>query len=136
MTEQLDKENSENPFFQLKNDNLNLVGIKFTNGYFLVISEKESLKLGTMAISLPITPIKDDRDSSKRISQPILDRRNLSTATIIGTRNELYTKALAERFVSITGKMIYLSVNFQENNEELFLEALKLIEKFLKEIEV
>jgi len=134
MTENLVEENSENPFFQLESDNLSLVGIKFTNGYFLVISEKESLKLGTTAISLPIHSFEQEVDSSKKTTKPIIDRKKLSTATIIGTRNELYTKALAERFVSLTGKMIYLSVNFQENNEELFLEAIKLIEKFQKEI--
>jgi hypothetical protein len=135
MTDQIEEKNNANPFFHLESENLSLVGIRFINGFFLVISEKESLKLGTMAISLPAFPKERIRESPSQSNQPIIDRKNLSTATVIGTRNELYTKALAERIVSITGEMTYLSVNFKENNEELFLEAIGLLDEFLKEIE-
>ena len=135
MEDQTKEKNIEEPYFQLESDNLCLVGIKFVNGFFLVISEKESLKLGTMAISLPTFPIERENETSKKSRRPIIDRKNLSTATVIGTRNELYTKALAEKIVSLTGEMVYLSVNFQENNEELFMEAIGLIDTYLKENE-
>jgi len=136
MEDQTKEKNIEEPYLQLESDNLCLVGIRFANGFFLVISEKESLKLGTMAISLPTFPKERENKSSKKSRQSIIDRKNLSTATVIGTRNELYTKALAEKIVSFTGEMVYLSVNFQENNEKLFLEAIGLIDKFLNENEM
>ena len=135
MEDQIKEKNIEEPYFQLESDKLCLVGIRFANGFFLVISEKESLKLGTMAISLPTFPIERENETSKKSRRPIIDRKNLSTATVIGTRNELYTKALAEKIVSLTGDMVYLSVNFQENNEELFLEAIGLIDTFLNKNE-
>jgi len=135
MEDQTKEKNIEEPYFQLESDNLCLVGIKFVNGFFLVISEKESLKLGTMAISLPTFPIERENETGRKSKRPIIDRKNLSTATVIGTRNELYTKALAEKIVSLTGEMVYLSVNFQENNEELFMEAIGLIDTFLNENE-
>ena len=135
MENQTKGKNIEEPYFQLESDNLCLVGIRFANGFFLVISERESLKLGTMAISLPTFPIERENETSKKSRRPIINRKNLSTATVIGTRNELYTKALAEKIVSLTGEMVYLSVNFQENNEELFLEAIGLIDVFLDENE-
>jgi hypothetical protein len=134
MTDKKEEDNN-NPFFLIEGENLDLVGIRFANGFFLVISEKESLKLGTMAISLPAYLKERESKSNKKIRQPIIDRKDLSTATVIGTRNELYTKALAERIVSLTGEMTYLSVNFQENNEELFLEAIALLDDLLKESE-
>lgn len=135
MADQIEEKNNENPFFYLEGENLSLVGIRFVNGFFLVISDKESLKLGTMAISLPAFPKERTSDSPTTSTQPRIERKNLSTATVVGTRNELYTKALAERIVSLTGEMTYLSVNFQENNEERYLEAIGLLDEFLKEIE-
>ncbi len=135
MDDQTKEKNIEEPYFQLESDNLCLVGISFVNGLFLVISEKDSLKLGTMAISLPTIPKERENETNKKSRRPIIDRRNLSTATVIGTRNELYTTALAEKIVSLTGEMVYLSVNFQENNEELFMEAIGLIETFLNDNE-
>ncbi len=135
MDDQTKEKNIEEPYFQLESNNLCLAGIRFVNGFFLVISEKESLKLGTMAISLPTFPKERENEASKKSRRPIIDRKNLSTATVIGTRNELYTTALAEKIVSLTGEMVYLSVNFQENNEELFMEAIGLIDTFLNENE-
>lgn len=135
MDDQTKEKNIEEPYFQLESNNLCLAGIRFVNGFFLVISEKESLKLGTMAISLPTFPKERENEASKKTRRPIIDRKNLSTATVIGTRNELYTTALAEKIVSLTGEMVYLSVNFQENNEELFMEAIGLIDAFLNENE-
>lgn len=135
MDDQTKEKNIEEPYFQLESNNLCLAGIRFVNGFFLVISEKESLKLGTMAISLPAFPKERENEASKKSRRPIIDRKNLSTATVIGTRNELYTTALAEKIVSLTGEMVYLSVNFQENNEELFMEAIGLIDTFLNENE-
>ncbi|MCK5159619.1 MAG: hypothetical protein KAR08_10705 [Candidatus Heimdallarchaeota archaeon] len=135
MEDQNKEKNIEEPYFQLESNNLYLVGIRFANGFFLVISEKESLKLGTMAISLPTLPKERENETNKTTRRPIIDRKNLSTATVIGTRNELYTKALAEKIVSLTGEMVYLSVNFQENNEELFMEAIGLIDTYLNENE-
>ena len=69
--------------------------------------------------------------AKERIS---IDRRGITTATVIGSRNEIITKALAEKITLSTNSLVYLSLNFQENNEELLNESMKLVENFIKEV--
>ncbi|NHJ87053.1 MAG: hypothetical protein FK734_16440 [Asgard group archaeon] len=122
----------ELPFYQDYSENLQLVAMKFLNGYFIAISDKNDLKLGTTAVSLPMTKGLGIKHSLQD-EHPIRDR-GVTSATVIGSRNELFAKALVEKAVINTGLIVYLSVNFQENNQELYIESLKLLEKFLKEL--
>jgi hypothetical protein len=119
---------TKDPYFKFTSENLVLMGLLFENGYFISISEKNKFRLGTTAISLPL-----DQTSDQGFDRPF-DRRDITTASVIGSRNELYTKALAEKITIATQKLVYLSLNFQENNEELYMEAMKLIDDFVNEI--
>jgi len=121
-------------FEELESENLRLVAISFSNGYFLGISKKEDLKLGTMAVSLPFTThLSQSRSKQEELKgSNLLSHKDLTTTTVLGSRNEVMTKALAEKVVFATGKLVYLSANFPENDQELFTEALRLVEQFLK----
>ena len=122
-------QNQDLPITVINGENLHLLAIQFDNGFFVTISDKESFNLGTTALSLPSTT-SDESQTPK----PQIDRKKLITATVIGSRNELYAKALAEKIVVGQGKMVYLSVYFQENNEDLFIEAIKLVDQLLTKI--
>ncbi len=124
----------EDFLFKEQSENLQLVVLKFANGFFIAISERSALKLGTTAISLPFAPDLKERNQKQIIDFHTLDRRGITTSTIIGTRNELYTKALAEKIVQNTGQLVYLTVNYPENKDELFTEALQLVESFLRNL--
>ncbi len=135
MTEKDTVHDQNLPITKIESENLQLIAIHFTNGFFVSISEKDSLNLGTTAISLPTASVQQGSGTGfDKITQPRIDRRELMSATVIGSRNELYAKALAEKIVVGQGKMVYLSVYFQENNEDLFLESIKLIEQLLSKI--
>ncbi|HUT81571.1 MAG TPA: hypothetical protein VMZ29_10250 [Candidatus Bathyarchaeia archaeon] len=128
--------NSDDDFlFKEQSDNLQLIALKFVNGFFITICEKTSLKLGTTAISLPYSPDFERKDQNMRvIDSHILDRRGITTTTILGSRNELFAKALAEKVVQNTSQLVYLTLNYPEKNEELFVEAIKLVEKFIQSL--
>ena len=97
------------PFFFQEGEQLQLIATDFNNGLFIAISELGANKLGTMALSLPIdTSLGISAERRRDDSQ----RRGLTSATVIGSRNEIYTKALAEKVAIATKKMIYLSTNF------------------------
>ena len=119
-------------------DNLQLIAIAFENGFFIALSPKESLKLGTMSLCLPSAPFSGGRENlnlSAVVSQQTkLPRKKLTTATVLGARNELFAKALAEKVTRATAKMVYLSVNFEEDNSALFTEAMQLLEEWLEEV--
>lgn len=126
--------NSDNEFlFKVQSDNLQLIALKFINGFFIAICEKASLKLGTTAISLPFSSDFEKKEQKMRtLDLHATDRKGITTTTIIGTRNEIFAKALAEKIVQNTSQLVYLTVNYPEKKEELFTEALKLVEKFLQ----
>jgi hypothetical protein len=128
------KSENKKRVFEFIEDNLQLIGLAFQNGYFIAISEKNDMKLGTTAISLPISSDIGPGKALGTKEKISLDRREITTATVIGSRNEIITKALAEKITSSTNSLVYLSLNFQENNEELFNEAMKLVENFIKKI--
>ncbi|NHK31081.1 MAG: hypothetical protein FK730_06995 [Asgard group archaeon] len=115
-------------------ENLQLTALAFQNGYFVAISEKIDMKLGTTAISLPISTDLGTRQAPSAKEQISFERKGITTATVIGSRNEIITRALAEKITLSTNSLVYLSVNFQENNEELFNEALMLVDSFIKKI--
>ncbi len=135
MTEKDTAHEQNLPITKIESENLQLITMHFANGFFVSISEKDSLNLGTTAISLPSASTQQVSGTGfDKTTQPHIDRRELITATVIGSRNELYAKALAEKMVVGLGKMVYLSLYFQENNEDLFLESIKLIEQLLSKI--
>ena len=122
-------------YYEISSDNLVLIGLLFDNGCFIAISEKSNVKLGTTAVSLPMSPSLGTTDSPPAQKDRIsLDRRGITTATVIGSRNEIYTKALAEKITLVTQGLVYLSLNFQEEKDEFFHEALKLADEFLTKI--
>lgn len=127
------EENSEiSDFIEFNSENLILVGIKFQNGYFISVSNKVAKKLGTTAISLPISQELENITQDSSGNRSSLGRRGITTATVLGSRNELFAKALAEKLVILTNQLVYVTVNFDEDNHELFSEALQLIEKIIK----
>ncbi|MFW9922810.1 MAG: hypothetical protein ACFFDW_05915 [Candidatus Thorarchaeota archaeon] len=121
------------PFFIKEGETLQLHAIKFENGIFIGISPKEKLRLGTVALSVPFDSHLGTRKTTDSPSAT-LDRKGLTTVTIFGSRNEIYTKALAERVTLLVQGIVYLSLNIEENDEKKFSEAIHLIEDFLKEI--
>lgn len=115
-------------------ENLQLLGITFQNGYFVAIYEKKNMKLGTTALSLPVTTNTESKHTISVNEKIPFNRKGITTATVIGSRNEIITKALAEKITLSTNGLVYLSVNFQEDNKEFFNEAMKLVEKFIEKI--
>jgi len=118
----------KSPFFTAENENLQLVAIIYQNGLFVSISKNEALLLGTTALSLPIS---NSIGISRSRKHDTFDRKGLTTATVIGSRNEIYAKALAEKLTLRTGNMVYLSLNFKENEENLYGEAIELVDSLL-----
>ena len=124
-----DTKDEPSPFFMAENENLQLLAVIYQNGLFVSISKNEALLLGTTAISLPMS---ENIGLSRAKKQDGIERKELTTATVIGSRNEIYTKALAEKLTASTGNMVYLSLNFKENEENLYGEAIKLVESLLE----
>ncbi|MHA1185260.1 MAG: proteasome assembly chaperone 4 family protein [Candidatus Heimdallarchaeota archaeon] len=116
------------PFFSAENENLQLVAIIYQNGLFVSISKNEALLLGTTAISLPFS---ENIGLSRSKKQDGFERKGLTTATVLGSRNEIYTKALAEKITQRTGDIVYLSLNIKENETNLYGEAIELVESLL-----
>lgn len=130
MTENEDVKSTH--FLELSSENLILLGIEFDNGYFISISDKNTLKLGTTAVTLPNESITEQSLSKGPAIKGISSSRGIITATVLGSRNELYAKALAEKLVFMSNKLTYLSVFFDENNEDYFKEAILLVEELIK----
>jgi len=130
MTDKEDK--TSNFFFKEESENLQIIALTFSNGLFIAISEKPEPKLGTTAISMPLSPEIHGKSPRELIDKNTFDRRGLTTATILGSRNEMYVKALAEKVVQSTQQLVYITANFPENNDEFFNEAIQLLDEFLK----
>lgn len=123
----------EHPFYFREGENLQIIATDFENGVFIAISQAGTNKLGTTALSLPVDPSLG-LSSERRHSDMPTGRRGLTSATVIGSRNEIYTKALAEKVAVATSKIVYLSTNFTENSENLFTEASTLVDDLLKQL--
>ncbi|NHJ48463.1 MAG: hypothetical protein FK733_11825 [Asgard group archaeon] len=131
----MNKSDDSDKYYEFSSDNLILLGLLFDNGCFIAVTEKSNFKLGTTAVSLPMSPsLSTTKSPPSQMERTSLDRRGISTATVIGSRNEIYTKALSEKITLATEGLVYLSLNLQEEKEELFHEALKLVEEFLAKI--
>ncbi len=122
----------KHPFYFQEGENLQIIATDFENGIFISISHLGANKLGTTALSLPIDTSLG-LSSERSYSDSPTGRRGLTSATVIGSRNEIYTKALAEKVVRAISKIVYLSTNFKEQNESLFTEAITLVDDLLKQ---
>lgn len=141
MTKMAKNEEKEKSLFStFSSKHLELAGLSFENGYFISIFPKEDSKLGTMALCLPTEPLMGvTKQAQKGVQETSIRDRSvrrkgrLTTVTVLGTRNEVFAKAFSEKVTQITGKMVYLSVNFEEDQQELYNEAMDLLDKFLNE---
>lgn len=122
----------KHPFYFREGENLQIIATDFENGIFIAISHAGANKLGTTALSLPVDTHLG-LSSEKGYSDTPIGRRGLTSATVIGSRNEIYTKALAEKVAIATRKIVYLSTNFKEQSENLFTEAITLVDDLLKQ---
>ena len=120
-------------FYQKESENLQIIAVILENGLQINFSPVGKPLLGTVAVSLPVDSIGLSRE---RKTSKTDFRRGLTTSNVIGSRNEIFAKALAEKAVIKTGKIVYLSVNFEENNEELYIEAKNLLEEFLQTLQL
>lgn len=126
------EERVEYPFYFREGENLQIIATDFENGIFIAISHTGANKLGTTALSLPVdTSLGLSKE--RRHSDAPTGRRGLTSATVIGSRNEIYTQALAEKVALATAKIVYLSTNFKEQSESLFTEAITLVDDLLKQ---
>ena len=94
----------EYPFYFREGENLQIIATDFENGIFIAISHIGANKLGTTALSLPVDTSLG-LSSERRYSDTPSGRRGLTSATVIGSRNEIYTKALAEKVAIATVKL-------------------------------
>ncbi|MEA2071751.1 MAG: hypothetical protein U9O98_10740 [Asgard group archaeon] len=114
----------------IEGEKLQLIALKFTNGFFITICHLDEGKLGTMALSLPVTPLMGI--SRERKQKTRSSKKGITSTTVIGSRNEVITKALAEKITLNSGKMVYLSTHFKDQDEEMTKEALNLLESYLE----
>lgn len=98
---------------------LKLFLTELDNGILLVISDKGP-KIGTIAIGIPDPSIKGRINTS---SIPI----------VFGFRNELFTRALAERIAHRTQKIIIASVFLSVESMELAQRAIKFTEETIQQ---
>ena len=123
--EELQVDNTKQPFFIIDGDELTLNAMQLENGLFIAIYQQEKARMGTVALCVPMT---------KSLVEAKLEKRRITSTTVFGSRNEIYAKALAEKVTINTGMINYLSINFQDKEEKHFTEAIQLIEKLIDEI--
>ena len=88
------------------------------NGVFLVLSDKEA-RLGTIAIGLPSPQGKTRIDTS---SMPI----------VFGIRNDLLTRAIAERVAHHSQKIVIVSTYLSQQSPDLAQRALTFAEEAIR----
>ncbi|MHA1651074.1 MAG: hypothetical protein ACTSYB_12835 [Candidatus Helarchaeota archaeon] len=89
------------------------------NGLFLLISDKAA-QLGTIAIGLPT----------------LLGKNGISTSSIpivFGIRNDLLTRAIAERVAFRCKKIVIASTHLSEEAAELSQRTLRFVEEVIKD---
>lgn len=105
-----------------KNLRLLVLCIEMKNSCLIFLSETED-RLGTLAVSLP--PV------SRLVSSTSL------SSILLGNRNTLSARLLAERLAARMNKIVLVSVHLRTIGErEAIPILLKLVEKCLKNIEV
>ncbi|MEM2273230.1 MAG: hypothetical protein QXX56_03310 [Candidatus Bathyarchaeia archaeon] len=93
--------------------------IELGNSYIILLSEGDSENLGTLSISLP---------TGMGISRPPL------SSVLLGEKNTILARLIAERVAAITNKMALVSVFIKTLSEQKAGKAfIKLLEKILKE---
>ncbi|MHA1267221.1 MAG: hypothetical protein ACTSRS_18435 [Candidatus Helarchaeota archaeon] len=104
------EENAEHP--------LSLYLTEIENGLLLIISDKGP-RLGTIAIGTPNLQIKG--------------RTSISSVPIVfGFRNELFSRAIAERIAKLCQKIVIASVFLSMESPELARRALNFTENSIK----
>lgn len=89
------------------------------NGLFLIISDKGP-RIGTIAMGIPSTSVMSRVSTS---SVPI----------VFGIRNELFSRAIAERVAHISKKIVIASVFLSDTTPELAQRALKFAVESIQE---
>ena len=89
------------------------------NGVFLILSDKEA-RLGTIAIGLP-SPQGKTRVSTS--SMPI----------VFGIRNDLLTRAVAERIAHHSQKIVIASTYLSQQSPDLAQRCLRFAEEAIRE---
>ncbi|MHA1381139.1 MAG: proteasome assembly chaperone 4 family protein [Candidatus Helarchaeota archaeon] len=92
---------------------------KFKNANLIFLTDNDN-KIGTIAIAVPIK-----LNSTSQITTS-------SVPLIFGVKNELITKAIAEKVANITNKLSIAITNFVSKIEENYKSLFKIIEKILK----
>ena len=100
-------------------DPLQLFITELENGILLIISDKGP-RIGTIAMGIPNPKIKSRIDTS---SVPI----------VFGFRNELFSRAIAERVAHIAQKIVIASVFLTDESPELAQRALKFAVESIQE---
>ena len=102
-----------------KEDPLELFITELENGILLIISDKGP-RIGTIAMGIPNPKIKSRIDTS---SVPI----------VFGIRNELFSRAIAERVAHISHKLVIASVFLSDESPELAQRSLKFAVESIQE---
>ncbi|NVM55075.1 MAG: hypothetical protein HWN66_15325 [Candidatus Helarchaeota archaeon] len=105
------EENQDNP--------LELYITELENGMLLIISDKGP-RIGTIAMGIPNPSIKSRINTS---SIPI----------VFGIRNELFSRAIAERVAHICQKLVIASIFLSNESPELAQRSLRFAEKSIRE---
>ncbi len=89
------------------------------NGIILIISDR-GVRIGTIAMGIPNSSIKSRINTS---SIPI----------VFGVRNELFSRAIAERIAHICQKIVIANVFLSDESPELARRSLKFAEQSIHE---
>ena len=93
--------------------------LEMKNAYVFLLSEGED-RLGTLAVSLPPRP--------GMVGPPL-------SSTLLGERNALLSRMLAERLAKRLGRMVLVSIFTRTTSERQALHIfLNLLDKILKEV--
>lgn len=92
--------------------------IQLENAYFILFDEQAQAKIGTLAVALP--PKREVREPSV-------------SSILIGDRNIILTKLLAESSAALSGQMVFISTHFEEiRDTKISRMLLKLLKKLFK----
>lgn len=98
---------------------LSVTIIELGNSYIILLSEGESENLGTLSVSLP---------TRMGVSRPPL------SSVLLGERNAILARLVAERVAALTNKIALVSVFLKTLSEQRAGQAfIKVLEKIFKE---
>ncbi|MBS7649197.1 hypothetical protein KEJ17_06125 [Candidatus Bathyarchaeota archaeon] len=97
---------------------LSAIVIELGNSYLVLLSEGEEDNLGTLSVSI--------------LTKPEISRMPISS-TLLGERNVIIARSIAERFAAATGKMALVSVFVKTLDEARAGQVfVRLLEKILR----